>query len=242
MNAPATASPGSPAGASAGLGLPRLHLRVTDSTNTRARELAAAGAPHGTLVTAAEQRAGRGRQGRTWSAPAGQALLCSLVIRRPRPLLSLTAGVAVAEVIGDDARVKWPNDVLVHARKVAGILVEGRPQEGWVVLGIGVNVAVRTEDLPPELHERAGTLGLAPAAIEPTLARLLGSLTAWLERSDGEILAAFADRDALLGQTVTWSDGRGQACGVDDRGRLLVRTEDGREDALWAGEIHLANE
>jgi BirA family biotin operon repressor/biotin-[acetyl-CoA-carboxylase] ligase len=242
MNAPTAVSPGTPAGASAGLGLPRLHLRATDSTNIRARELAAAGAPHGTLVTAAEQSAGRGRQGRTWSAPAGQALLCSLVIHRPGPLLSLTAGVAVAEVIGTDARVKWPNDVLVDGRKVAGILVEGRPQEGWVVLGIGVNVAVRIDDMPPELRELAGTLGLAPAEIEPTLARLLGSLSAWLERSDGEILGAFAERDALLGQTVTWSDGRGQARGVDDRGRLLVFTEDGREDALWAGEVHLADE
>jgi BirA family biotin operon repressor/biotin-[acetyl-CoA-carboxylase] ligase len=242
MNPPATASPGTPAPPPAGLGLPRLHLRVTDSTNTRARELAAAGAPHGTLVTAAEQSAGRGRQGRSWSAPPGQALLCSLVIRRPRPLLSLTAGVAVAEVIGDDARVKWPNDVLVDGRKVAGILVEGRPQEGWVVLGIGVNVALRTEDLPAELRDRAGTLGLAPTEIESTLARLMGSLSAWLERSDGEILTAFSERDALLGQTVAWSEGRGQARGVDDRGRLLVFTEDGREAALWAGEVHLADE
>ncbi|HWE07724.1 MAG TPA: biotin--[acetyl-CoA-carboxylase] ligase [Solirubrobacteraceae bacterium] len=239
MSAPPTASSGSPAVPSASLGLPRLHLRTTDSTNTRARELAAAGAPHGTLVTAAEQSAGRGRQGRTWSAPAGQALLCSLVIRRPGPLLSLTAGVAVAEVAGDDARVKWPNDVLVDGRKVAGILVEGRPQEGWVVLGIGVNVALRLEDMPAQLRESAGTLGLGAAEIEPTLARLVGSLSTWLERSDDEILAAFADRDALRGQMVTWSEGRGRAGGVDDRGRLLVSTEDGREHALWAGEVHL---
>ncbi|MGZ4171177.1 MAG: biotin--[acetyl-CoA-carboxylase] ligase, partial [Solirubrobacteraceae bacterium] len=72
-----------------GLGTPRLHLRITESTNTKARELAAAGAPHGTLVTAAEQSAGRGRQGRTWTAPAGRALLCSVVVRDPPPLLSL---------------------------------------------------------------------------------------------------------------------------------------------------------
>jgi BirA family biotin operon repressor/biotin-[acetyl-CoA-carboxylase] ligase len=164
------------------------------------------------------------------------------VIRGSRPLLSLIAGIAVAEAIGADARLKWPNDVLVDGRKVAGILVEGRPQEGWVVLGVGVNVAVRTEDLPPELHARAGTLGLAPTEIEPTLARLLQSLTGWLERPDDEILAAFADRDALLGQTVTWSEGRGRACGVDDRGRLVVRTADGRQEALCAGEVHLAGE
>jgi BirA family transcriptional regulator, biotin operon repressor / biotin---[acetyl-CoA-carboxylase] ligase len=242
MSAPAMSASGTPASVSAGLGSPRLHLRTTDSTNARARELAAAGAPDGTLVTAAEQSAGRGRQGRTWSAPAGQALLCSLVIRRPGPLLSLTAGVAVAEAVGGDARVKWPNDVLVGGRKVAGILVEGRPLEGWVVLGMGVNVAVRTDDLPAELRGRAGTLGLAAAEIEPMLARLLRSLTAWLARSDEEVLAAFAGRDALLGQTVAWSEGRGRAHGVDDRGRLLVSTDDGHEDALWAGEVHLTDE
>ncbi|MGH2893982.1 MAG: biotin--[acetyl-CoA-carboxylase] ligase [Solirubrobacteraceae bacterium] len=110
--------------ATAAFGTPRLHLRLTDSTNTRARELAAAGAPHGTLVTAAEQSAGRGRQGRTWSAPAGRSLLCSVVVRDPPPLVSLRAGVAAAEAVGPEATLKWPNDVYADRRKVAGILVE----------------------------------------------------------------------------------------------------------------------
>jgi BirA family transcriptional regulator, biotin operon repressor / biotin---[acetyl-CoA-carboxylase] ligase len=222
-----------------GLGRPRLHLRVTDSTNARARDLAAAGAPHGTLVTADEQTAGRGRQGRTWSAPAGRALLCSLVIRPPCPLLPLAAGVAVAAVAGDDAQVKWPNDVLLGGRKVAGILVEGRPQENWAVLGIGLNVALSAEDFPPDLRDRAGTLGLAPQEIEPTLARLLGALGDWLERPDEEIVAGFGERDALRGQIVDWGEGRGRALGVDARGQLIVGTDDGRELALSAGEVHL---
>ena len=102
------------------LGRPRLHLREIGSTNARARELAAAGAPHGTLVTTSLQTAGRGRQGRGWTAPAGQALLLSLVIRDPPALLPLRAGLAVADVAGPDARIKWPNDVLVGGRKVAG--------------------------------------------------------------------------------------------------------------------------
>jgi BirA family transcriptional regulator, biotin operon repressor / biotin---[acetyl-CoA-carboxylase] ligase len=104
------------------LGHPRLHLRETDSTNERARELAEAGSPHGTLVTASLQTAGRGRQGRRWEAPAGAALLCSLLVRRFDDLLSLRAGLAVADVAGEDARVKWPNDVLLAGRKVAGVL------------------------------------------------------------------------------------------------------------------------
>src|ERR1700712_1173777 len=111
------------------LGSPRLHLRRTASTNQLARQLAAAGAPHGTLVTAGEQAAGRGRQGRTWSAPPGRALLLSVVLRDPPRLLPLVAAVAVAEEAGDDALVKWPNDVQIDGRKVAGILAEGRPQE-----------------------------------------------------------------------------------------------------------------
>ena len=224
------------------LGRPRLHLRVTDSTNARARELAVAGAPHGTLVTAGMQTAGRGRQGRVWSAPAGRALLCSLVIRRPGPLLPLAAGVAVAEITGGDARVKWPNDVLVGGLKGAGSLVEGRPQEDWAVLGIGVNVALSPQDFPPELRERAGTLGLSPSEIEPTLARLLTALEAWLPRPDADILAGFGVRDALRGQAVDWGEGHGRAEGVDARGRLLVRTDDDRSQALSAGEVHLINE
>ena len=95
------------------LGRPRVHLRVTDSTNDRARELAIAGAPHGTLVTASEQTAGRGRQGRRWTAPAGSALLMSLILRSPPPLLPLIAAVAVCEAAGDRAQIKWPNDIVL---------------------------------------------------------------------------------------------------------------------------------
>src|SRR5262245_30573188 len=152
------------------LGRPRLHLRVTDSTNERARALALAGAPHGTLVTASAQTAGRGRQGRRWSAPPDSALLASLLLRgAPLPaLLPLVAAVAVCDAAGERARVKWPNDIVIEQAggsdrlaglaKLAGILIEGRPQAGWAVLGIGLNVAVRVDDLPAELHATAATL------------------------------------------------------------------------------------
>jgi BirA family biotin operon repressor/biotin-[acetyl-CoA-carboxylase] ligase len=220
------------------LGSPRLHLRTTTSTNDRARALAAAGAPHGTLVTATAQTAGRGRQGRVWSAPPGAALLMSVVVRDPGPLLSLAAGVAVAEAAGEGAAIKWPNDVLLDGRKVAGILVEGRPQEGWAVLGVGVNVAVRVEDLPPELHERAGTLGRPAAALEAFLDELLARLGARLDQPAGELLAAWRARDALHGQSVRWDGGHGTAAGIDGEGRLLVETGDGIV-ALGAGEVHL---
>jgi len=220
------------------IGSPRVHYSETDSTNERARELAAAGTPDGTLVTASEQSAGRGRQGRRWTAPRGRALLCSLVIRDPPRLLPLAAGVAVAEVAGAQARVKWPNDVLIDGLKVAGILVEGRPQEGWAVLGIGVNVALREEDFPPELAGRAGTLGLEKDAVEPTLERLLQSLERWLPAAPGEVLEAVRARDALLDRPVRWAGGEGRGAGIDAEGRLLVSTDDG-QIALDAGEVHL---
>ena len=243
MTVAARASSGYPPG----LGYPRLHLRVTDSTNTRARELAVAGAPHGTLVTAAEQSAGRGRQGRTWAAPAGRALLCSLVLREPPRLLPLAAGVAVAEVAGvaiaglagRQAGVKWPNDVLLGGRKLAGILVEGRPQERWAVLGIGLNVALREEDFPPELRATAASLGLEPDAIEPTLTRLLKVLAHWLAAPQAQVLAAVRERDALRGNPVRWAEGEGVGAGIDDQGRLLVVTADGGRLVFDAGEVHL---
>lgn len=190
------------------------------------------------MVTASEQSAGRGRQGRTWSAPAGQALLCSVVLRDPPRLLPLAAGVAVAEEVGPRARLKWPNDVLVDGRKVAGILVEARPQERWAVLGIGLNVAVREAELPAELRDRAGSLGRDPEDIEPTLARLLGALSRWVLAPPGAVLDALHERDALLGARVHWNGGQGEARGVDEEGRLVVITDDGRV-ALDAGEVHL---
>jgi BirA family transcriptional regulator, biotin operon repressor / biotin---[acetyl-CoA-carboxylase] ligase len=223
------------------LGHPRLHLRETDSTNERARELAEGGAPHGTLVTASLQTAGRGRQGRRWEAPAGAALLCSLLVRRFDDLLSLRAGLAVADVAGEDARVKWPNDVLLAGRKVAGVLVEGRPQDGWAVVGIGINVAVDVAALGADLSERAGTLGRPRSALELTLAELLGALERWLAAPAEEALVALRARDALLGHKVTWSGGSGVGAGIDASGGLRVQRADGGEEVLSAGEVHLGS-
>ena len=222
------------------IGSPRVHFRAVDSTNERARLLAAQGAPHGTLVTASEQLAGRGRQGRTWDAPAGRALLCSLLVRDPPRLLPLMAGVAVAATAGAEARLKWPNDVLVHGQKVAGILVEGRPRERWAVLGMGVNVAVSLDELPDEVRAQAGTLGLPAQAIEGWLGDLVGRLGYWLQASEDEVLEAVRLRDALLDQPVSWAGGSGIGAGIDGDGRLVVATADGKV-ALDSGEVHLVS-
>jgi BirA family biotin operon repressor/biotin-[acetyl-CoA-carboxylase] ligase len=221
------------------LGHPRRHYAETDSTNERARALAMAGAPHGTLVTAGTQREGRGRQGRTWSAPRGGALLLSLVVHRRDPLLPLRAGVAVADAVGPDARVKWPNDVLVDGRKVAGILIEARPQEGWAILGIGINVAVELGQLPVELRDRAGTLGRRPEDLDDVLAAVLAALERRLDESPSAVLAALRARDALAGRQIGWGGGHGVALGITAGGGLRVRSGAGREQLLEAGEVHL---
>ncbi len=255
-----------PPGDTPKLGRPHLHFRQTDSTNERARVLALAGAPHGTLVTAEEQTAGRGRQGRSWAAPPGSALLCSLVLRssgqtalgagsgcvppisdRSPELLSLRAGVAVCDAVGAHARVKWPNDVVVEPNlaKLAGILVEGRPQESWAVLGIGINVAVSIEDLPADLHGHAASLALARSAIEPTLERLIEALERRLAEPTQTVLDAWRTRDALRGREIGWTrpngdrQGSGRAEGIDSAGRLVVEQADGARVALGAGEVHL---
>jgi BirA family biotin operon repressor/biotin-[acetyl-CoA-carboxylase] ligase len=235
-------------------------MRCVGSTNERARELALAGAPHGTLVTASAQSAGRGRQGRRWSAPAGSSLLMSLLLREVPTLLPLIAAVAVSEVAGAQARIKWPNDVVLETAgagergglaKLAGILVEGRLQAGWAVLGIGLNVAVRVDELPAELQPdesgraRGGTglpaasMGLAPADVEPVLARLIAALEHWLSEPEDATLQAWRERDALREREVAWADGRGRAEGIDGTGRLIVALPEGGRTALGAGEVHL---
>ena len=229
------------------IGLPRVHHRETDSTNERAKALALAGAAHGTLVTADEQSAGRGRQGRVWTAEPGHALLMSLVVRglgKGDELLPLVAAVAVCEACeatgGVSCRIKWPNDVWIDGRKVCGILVEGRPQEGWAVLGIGVNVT--TPDFPGELAETATSLALAGGGSAPgradVLAALLASLERWLAADTADVLAAWRERDVLLGAPVAWNEGRGEGAGITDSGALRVETDAGIVE-LDAGEVHL---
>ncbi len=223
------------------IGTPRVHHRLTDSTNERAKALADLGAPHGTLVTADEQSAGRGRQGRAWTAPPRSAVLMSVLLRdldERHALLPLAAAVAVCEAVPVEATIKWPNDVWIERRKIAGMLVEGRPQEGWAVLGIGLNVT--TDSFPPELAELATSLRLAgyETTVSSVLGDLVASLSRWVEAPPDSVLAAWRSRDALKGKRVRWSDGEGIADGIDDSGALLVQTGDGPV-TLEAGEVHL---
>jgi len=226
------------------IGTPHVHHRVTDSTNERAKQLAAVGAPHGTLVTADEQTAGRGRQGRQWLAPAGRALLMSVVLHvdERTPLVPLAAAVAVCHAFPEANGIKWPNDVWVDGRKLAGILIEGRPQDGWAVLGIGLNVATEPGELPDELRDIATSLRAAGSDVSTPAEALdvfLPVLEAWLAAPADAILNEWRERDALRGQRISWAGGEGVAAGVGEDGSLLVETDDAGVQSLHAGEVHL---
>jgi BirA family biotin operon repressor/biotin-[acetyl-CoA-carboxylase] ligase len=237
-------------------GTPHRHYAQTDSTNARARELAAAGAPGGTVVTAAEQTAGRGRQGRTWTAPAGKALLYSALLRPlddRHLMLPLAVPLAVCEAAealrpGLECGLKWPNDVLVDGRKLAGVLIEARPRDGWAVIGVGLNLTIARDEFPAELRDTATSIWPDPRAVplardaetRNSSAGVLGErLGAWVEAPPAQVLAAWRERDALLGREIAWEGGSGVADGVDERGFLLVRLADGDRVALGAGEVHL---
>jgi BirA family biotin operon repressor/biotin-[acetyl-CoA-carboxylase] ligase len=147
-------------------GHPHRHFRRTDSTNSRARELAAAGAPHGTVVTASEQTAGRGRQGRTWTAPPNKALLYSAIVRpleERHMMLPLAVPLAVCEAAEQlnpklSCKVKWPNDIHVEGRKLSGVLIEARPQDSWAVIGVGLNLSIQQEEFPTDLRDTSISL------------------------------------------------------------------------------------
>jgi BirA family biotin operon repressor/biotin-[acetyl-CoA-carboxylase] ligase len=229
-------------------GHPRIHHRLTDSTNARARELAAGGAPDGAVVTAAEQSAGRGRQGRTWSAPPGKALLMSALVRdltRRDALLPLAVPVAVAEACdafaGTTCGIKWPNDIWIGGRKLSGILLEGRPQEGWAVIGIGLNVGTLRDEFPEELRATATSLVIESGAdpgVEAVLGAVLTQLEHWLAAPADAVVGAWRERDVLRGSRIRWNGGEGLANSIDKEGNLIVETDSGRV-ALDAGEVHL---
>lgn len=231
-------------------GAPHHHLQQTDSTNLRARELAEAGAPSGTVVTADEQSAGRGRGGRVWSAPVGAALLYSAILRPldlSHVLLPLAVPLAVCEACESLAPVrcgvKWPNDVWLEERKLAGVLIEARPPQ-WAVIGVGVNVSIASDEFPADLRRPAISLGHGVEVEELRLA-LDRALGGWVAAEAEPLLAELRTRDLLRGREIGWEGGpdaaerRGVAEGIDDRGNLLVRSGDGELHSLGSGEVSL---
>jgi BirA family transcriptional regulator, biotin operon repressor / biotin---[acetyl-CoA-carboxylase] ligase len=229
----------------------RWHASVP-STMDLAAALATGGAAHGVVVAAEQQTAGRGRRGSTWVSPPGAGLYFSLVAKPSATslsLLTLAAGVAVREGIaaasGLQAALKWPNDLLVDKRKLAGILAEGigigTPEQA-VIVGVGVNV--QPAAYPPDVAARAtsieGELGRAVDR-DALLASILDALSARLAALDqnaGDILQAWrVASPSAVGARVEWDGHRGVTAGIDQDGALLVKTASGVERII-AGELH----
>jgi BirA family biotin operon repressor/biotin-[acetyl-CoA-carboxylase] ligase len=229
------------------------YREATGSTNDDAREAAAAGAAEGLVIVASRQDAGRGRRGAAWVCPPGEGLAFSVLLR-PRenkalwPRLSLAAGLAVAEALGRlgvVAEVKWPNDVWVAGRKIAGILVEAG--DDHVVVGVGINVGVR--EFPPALAESATSLALErgdPPELPMVLLPVLERLQVWQAKIGAgfdELLRAFRVRCALTGKAVRLlaADGMlsGTVAGIGDGGELLLQTGTGLRKLVQADEVRV---
>jgi len=243
---------GALAAAVARAGLPPiLHLPSVTSTNDEAMTLAMAGAAEYASVVADEQRAGRGRRGRSWESPPGAGMYLSVIVRdhglgAHAPLVTMAAGVAVAEAIADvsslPVELKWPNDVVMGRpwRKLAGILCEASAlgsAQGVMVVGIGVNL--QRAAYPPDVADRATSLDREcdrPVALADLVVATLCRLREHVEHVRGGRRGLVLDRWRELGragleqQAVTWHDvsgvRRGVAQGVSDAGALLVRTAD----------------
>jgi len=239
------------------LGRNLLYLQTASSTQDAARAEAERGALVGTAVLAEQQTAGRGRLGRAWVSPAGKNIYVTLVMRPPAPklrVLSIVSPLAVAEAlegIGLAPRLKWPNDVLVGGRKIAGILIETELSGDavkYALVGIGLNVNLDVEAVPEiagiatSVHRELG----GDASREELLAALLNAFEARYEQAlEGDaVFRAWRSRLETLGRRVRATLGQrveeGVAEDVDAEGNLLVRRDDGSLAVVEAGDVTLS--
>ena len=224
------------------LGEPRLDVESCESTQS----LVDTSLPEGALVVADHQTAGRGRLGRTWEAPAGTALLCSILLKPPPerhvPELSLVAGIAVADAlestIGLSVQLKWPNDVMLRRRKVAGCLAEAR--DGAVILGIGVNVNQTSDELPPNagsLRTLTGREWDRGRLLSMLLDDLSSRYADWRDAGLDAVYEGLGPRDFLRGRRVSVNGTSGVATMINRDGQLEVQVGHGEIVAVDSGEV-----
>lgn len=231
-----------------------VYLDTVDSTNKYARELAAQGAQHGTLVLADTQTGGRGRRGRSWISPAGEGIFMSLILRPDLPpsrvaKLSLLTALAVANAIeratGLDARIKWPNDIVIEGRKVCGLLLEMDADESAVhsvVAGVGINVhQTAFEEAIAHTASSLDLLGGRRFDRAAIVAAFLEAFEEAMEMDEDAMMRAYCARSATLGQRVqvisltgTYT---GTAEGVTESGSLLVMGDDGERREVLAADV-----
>jgi len=229
------------------------------STNEEACRLACEGAADGTTVWALRQTAGRGRRGRGWESPEGN-LYFSLILRPARPAaetaqLTFVTAVALGETVCEllpgtaDLRYKWPNDILLGGRKVAGILLESagaaRGAVDWVVIGVGLNVArfpATTDGYPATSLSAAGAAAVAPAdVLQRFVARFAGRYQGWLSGGIGPVREEWLARAARIGEDIEVRlpdrSLRGRFIGLDPGGALILGLPDGSRSTVAAGDV-----
>ncbi|MHB8909650.1 MAG: biotin--[acetyl-CoA-carboxylase] ligase [Syntrophales bacterium] len=241
------------------------YFAQTDSTNVRAREIAAEGAPEGTIVIAEEQLQGKGRRGRVWYSPAGEGIYVSVILRpsvQPyeAPQLVLMTAVAAAETLlahaAVPAAIKWPNDILVGGKKIAGILTEmsvDMDRIDYVIIGMGLNVNTPAEALPPEIAGIATSLraetGRAFSRVEllrTYLEELEGYYALFRERRFEKIRERWLELAKIIGRQVRIAGieqtYEGEVVDVDPNGFLILKSPDGTTQRILAGDVSLIGE
>ena len=237
-----------------------LWFDTIDSTNTRARDLAKQGAPHGTVLIADHQTGGRGRLGRSFHSPAGSGIYMSVILRprcAPQQIMHLTcaAAVAMCDAVENSAGfrpgIKWTNDLVWGKRKIAGVLTElgfdHRGNVDFAVVGIGINCCQRETDFPEEIRSIAGSLSsvsgqeINRAAVAAAMMDALYRMDAYLLTDKAQILRQYRTDCITLGQEVSLVRGEeirhGTALDIDDDGALLVRLPDGSTEVVNSGEV-----
>ncbi len=234
-------------------------FKETDATNRQAKILAARGEAEGTVVAADAQTDGRGRISRSWFSPAGQNIYMSIILRPPMapaqaPRLTLMSAVAVAQVLqsaGLNVRIKWPNDILINSRKVAGILTEiGTEMDrvDWVVVGLGLNVNTPAEKMPPEIQQNATSMLMEkgrPFERAALLCVLLENFETRYEQLKAEGFGPIMDQwrrmTDIIGQKVFVDvmDRRhyGTVTAVDDDGVLILEDDHGQTHRIFSGDV-----
>ena len=231
-------------------GSPHHHHEVIDSTNLAPRTLPRTAHRRGRSSPPTSRPPAAGAAIGVWTAPRGKALLYSAILRPldlDDVLLPLAVPVAVCEACEALApvrcEVKWPNDVWIEQRKLAGVLIEARPPD-WAVIGVGINLGIADDEFPADLRWPATSLGHGSSRTRCGT-RSTRSLADWVDADPARVLEAFAARDALRGRELGWYGGpdAGGRCGtgegIDERGNLLVRSAGGELIALGSGEISL---
>jgi len=242
-----------------------IYLNETDSTNTRAKELAAQGAPEGTIVIAEKQTSGRGRRGRSWFSPPGGGIYCSLILRpvlspSETPRITLMTAVVAAETLISlvklKLRIKWPNDILVNGKKLAGILTEISTEMdavNYIVVGIGLNVNTQFEDLPIEIKKTATSILIETGKRFPRVKLIQHYLKLYekyydmFKDNDFEpIMKRWRELADIIGKQirvdVIGKTHIGKVVDVDNDGVLILKDDQGVLQRIFSGDVTLARE